>query len=306
MSDFDQTLIDKHGCVPVVVQIDSREKDLYLFCLQRVLTTEFNGMIKVESTQLPLGDIIIHTMGDDGNLVERVIIERKTPADLAASIRDGRYAEQSLRLSKCSTHNHNIVYLIEGDVYGYTPPFRRHNSSKRTNITVASLISAIHSLTFYKGFTVTQVPDMGCTCGYILGVARKIGKESRNRRSMYYSANTMHEQNDQLSTSPTYSEVHTSRVKKSNITVENISEIMLSQIPGVSVPIAKLIVSQHGSLSNLLRNLQLNPSCLNGMTRVNKSGKTTRISSTSISNIKRFLVNNDNFTPSVTNTTSGF
>jgi ERCC4-type nuclease len=292
MSEFDQAVISKHGSVPVVIQIDSREKDLYLLFLQRVLTTEFNGLVKVVSSQLPIGDIIIHTVDVSGGLEERVIIERKTPADLAASIRDGRYAEQSLRLSNCSTHNHNIVYLVEGDVYRYTPPFKRHNSSKRTNITSSSLISAINSLTFYKGFTVVQVPDMTRTCGYILGIARKIGKETRNRRSMYYGKTPASpKSNPFVAPQPTYSEVHTSRTKKSNITVQNISEIMLSQIPGVSVAIAKILVSQYGSLNNLLEAMKLNPECLKGITRVNKSGKTTKISSTSISNIKRFLAN---------------
>ena len=44
-----------------------------------------------------------------------LIIERKSLNDLASSIKDGRYAEQSFRLSNIEHHNHNIVYLIEGD-----------------------------------------------------------------------------------------------------------------------------------------------------------------------------------------------
>ena len=42
-----------------------------------------------------LGDVII--CDDDGS--ERMIIERKTLNDLAASIKDGRYEEQGYRLS---------------------------------------------------------------------------------------------------------------------------------------------------------------------------------------------------------------
>ena len=35
---------------------------------------------------------------------------------MLSSIKDGRYEEQSYRLNGLSHHNHNIVYLIEGDV----------------------------------------------------------------------------------------------------------------------------------------------------------------------------------------------
>ena len=50
---------------------------------------------EIKSERLPLGDIILHdpTQGRD-----IVIFERKTLSDLAASIRDGRYKEQSFRL----------------------------------------------------------------------------------------------------------------------------------------------------------------------------------------------------------------
>ena len=315
MSEFRNEVLERSRATPVVIQIDSREKDLYILFLQRVLMSEFNGLVKVVSAQLPIGDIIVNTMdGDVDVLTERIIIERKTPADLAASIRDGRYAEQSFRMTNCAIHNHNIVYLIEGDVYRYTPPFKRHNSSKRANITTASLVSAIHSLNFYKGFSVVQVPDMARTCDYILGVARKIGRETLAGRKMFYTNRTLtittNHPSTTLSQSPdpnppsTYADVHTSRVKKSNITVQNISEIMLAQIPGVSANLANHIISQYGSLDCLLQAIRTNPVCLEGMVRVNKSGKATKIPKSSIDNIGKFLLGNrgGGITPTITPT----
>ena len=65
--------------------------------------------IVVES--LPLGDVIIC----GNNKEEKILIERKSLSDLAASIKDGRYEEQSYRLNGSPYHNHNIIYLIEGD-----------------------------------------------------------------------------------------------------------------------------------------------------------------------------------------------
>ena len=59
---------------------------------------------------LPLGDMII--CDDEG--YELIVIERKTLKDLLSSIKDGRYREQSFRLNNYPVHNHNIIYLIEG------------------------------------------------------------------------------------------------------------------------------------------------------------------------------------------------
>ena len=76
-----------------------------------------NHEIKCE--RLPLGDLILH----DPNLGQGrdiVIFERKTLNDLAASIRDGRYKEQSFRLIETAAatgfNTHHIVYIIEGDL----------------------------------------------------------------------------------------------------------------------------------------------------------------------------------------------
>ena len=93
----------------MLIKIDTREKDLYNLC-----KLEYND---ISFETLDLGDIIIC----DENNNEKLIIERKTLYDLASSIKDGRYAEQSYRLNNCELHNHNIVYLIEGNLSMYNP-----------------------------------------------------------------------------------------------------------------------------------------------------------------------------------------
>ena len=90
------------------VKIDYRETDLRT--TMNLLFKEHSHEIQLEN--LFLGDIII--LNDE--LEEKIIFERKSLYDLAASIKDGRYAEQSYRLNECSQHNHNIVYVIEGDL----------------------------------------------------------------------------------------------------------------------------------------------------------------------------------------------
>ena len=59
-----------------------------------------------------LGDI---SFNNDEN--ELLIIERKTLPDLLASIKDGRYREQKLRLINKQKEHIQIYYLIEGDIY---------------------------------------------------------------------------------------------------------------------------------------------------------------------------------------------
>ena len=80
-----------------------------------LLFKEHSHEIKLES--LPLGDMILL----DKEEKEKVIFERKSLYDLAASIKDGRYKEQSFRLNQCNLHNHNIIYIIEGDLEKYNP-----------------------------------------------------------------------------------------------------------------------------------------------------------------------------------------
>ena len=81
------------------LNIDYREKSL----LER--------FPNIQPKNLTLGDI---TIEKDGK--EIIILERKTVSDLASSICDGRYKEQSFRMNEHPTPNHNIMYIIEGSL----------------------------------------------------------------------------------------------------------------------------------------------------------------------------------------------
>ena len=88
----------------MIIKLDIREGDLEIaFATACGLDSSYKN-ITIEKENLPIGDIIIYS--DEGE--EIAIIERKTLADLAASIRDGRYSEQSYRLNNCKLHNHAI------------------------------------------------------------------------------------------------------------------------------------------------------------------------------------------------------
>ena len=79
-------------------------------------------------------------------------------------------------------------------------------------------------------------------------------------------------------------------MKKENITPENIGEIMLCQIPGISSVTALAIMVKFKTLQNLIKELENNNDCLKDITSTNAKGQTRRINKTSIANIVKFLL----------------
>lgn len=71
----------------------------------------FEGGDEIEVRALPLGDFAIEIGGRVA-----VLIERKTLADLWASIRDTRHADQLRRLRCARDQGVRVMYIIEGDI----------------------------------------------------------------------------------------------------------------------------------------------------------------------------------------------
>ena len=117
----------------MLIKVDNREQDLLKQIQNLVLFIPAFKQLKVETAALPLGDIIIY---DDND--EKLVIERKCLNDLLASIKDGRYEEQSYRLNGLNHPNHNIYYLIEGDV-NKANRFKDNNIEKLQRFTYTKL-----------------------------------------------------------------------------------------------------------------------------------------------------------------------
>ena len=216
---------------------------------------------QIKSERLPLGDIILHDPTGQGQGRDIVLFERKSLNDLAASIQDGRYKEQSFRLIENATatgfHTHNIVYIIEGDIEQYEAKRNKNN-----RITKTALQSAMVSLLYYKGFSVVRTMNLGETADFILHFADKVAKESALGESTpaYTHAHTHaqhpHHNDTESATAQAYSEVAAKKEKRDYITRENIGEIMLAQVPGVSPKVAAAILSKYdGSLFEFLGDL---------------------------------------------------
>ena len=79
------------------------------------------------------------------------------------------------------------------------------------------------------------------------------------------------------------------KVKKENITENNIGEIMLCQIPGVSSVTAIAIMEKFKTIPNLMKEIELSTSCLKDISYTNAKGQTRKITKTSVANIVKFL-----------------
>ena len=281
----------------MIIKVDTREHDLLHQINLLISNIPIFKDITIKSETLPIGDIIIT---DDKD--EKLIIERKTVYDLLSSIKDGRYDEQSYRLNGITHHNHNIIYLIEGDVN----KVNRFKSDNR--VEKLTLYSAMFSLNYYKGFSVFRSFSLEETATILCNMAYKLGK-TPDKKPFYQALvpTPMHndgdeqnnqsaggEQPEQTEQPPEQSEKDyvsvIKKVKKENITTENIGEIMLCQIPGISSVTALAIMEKYKSLPNLIKELENNNECLKDIFSTNAKGQTRKISKTSISNIVKFLL----------------
>ena len=242
--------------------IDVRERSV----LEKM--TEFCEL-NIKSESLNLGDIMIKYNG-----VPKVLIERKTLTDLIASIKDGRYIEQSLRLQNNGLcHNHHIIYLIEGNIYSL-----QYSAQQM-------VYSSIFSLNLMKGYSIMRTQSVEETCQYIYSLTNKMQKVFINNSDLFYNLDIS---NNAVSSEKDYCNV-VKTVKKENVTVENIGEIMLMQIPGISAILAKAILCKFSSFPDFMQKINEDASCLDGLSYESK-GKTRKISKSCIESIKKFLI----------------
>ena len=79
-------------------------------------------------------------------------------------------------------------------------------------------------------------------------------------------------------------------MKKENITPDNIAEIMLCQIPGISSVTAIAIMDKFKTIPNLIQEIQQSENCLKDISYQNSKGQTRKINKTSLANIVKFLM----------------
>jgi ERCC4-type nuclease len=282
--------------------LDERETSLYEKCI----ALPRSPSIILEKKVLPLGDAILK-MDDD---TEIVIIERKSLQDLLASIKDGRYVEQSYRLQNCCSQNpHKVMYIIEG-VFAQL----RNPAQEKTVV-----FSSMTSLNIFKGFSVIRTSCLQETAEWIMAMADKV-ERSLNKGHMpycptgvkghmpycptgvkghapYCPSDQEHAPENKAviydnppATQEKYCEV-VKKVKKENLTPENMGEVILCQIPSVSSVSAIAVMKEHKNIATLIHALEKNPGCLDKIVCEGGNGKSRKISKTVVKNIKDYLLN---------------
>lgn len=253
----------------VTIKMDVRERELIDLIQglksENIAFKDINCVVE----SLPLGDIIISLDNED-----KIIIERKTISDLASSIKDGRYSEQSFRLNGVDHPNHNIIYLIEGDI-------NKWSTYKGVKMEKTTIYSALFSINYYKGFSVHRSMSCAETATIICHMANKLRKDIA--KQPYYSKKEL-KQTDEKNEENYVSVVK--RVKKENITEDNIGELMLCQIPGVSDVSALAIMTKHKTIINLISNLKEDNQCL---TEIRFGPSQRRLNKSCIEKIIKFL-----------------
>jgi len=177
-----------------MIWVDYREKEL--IALLGTMVEEKCLQI----TNLPLGDIVLSNHSSSPEMAIEspsssqspsavavapvltnesiwTIFERKTISDMAASIRDGRYEEQAFRLRDSPIHNHNVVYLVEGNP---SKLLARSNRFSKNHISTDTMYSAFCSILFLKGFSLYHAMDLHDSASFIVQCHRKLTKELSN------------------------------------------------------------------------------------------------------------------------------
>jgi ERCC4-type nuclease len=328
----------------LLIKVDFREKDLIALLQLKMMNDSNdnndknkNNSIKLKVDNLKIGDVAFIETDKNENEIgdELLIFERKSLNDLASSIKDGRYAEQSFRLDGYqAVPNHNIVYLIEGDLSKY-----RENQFSRIN--KKTLLSSMFSILYYKGFSVVRTINVVETCDLVWSWADKLDREmvrtnskSGSKKTPYYKSDVTsstsstftsnsdsdstiaenkenmqfhieletHQDNNEggidkvvtVAAQPyPYDYCSVLKVKKeknANVTPENIGVIMLSTIPGISSKTAISIMNEFKTIGQLIKSFEQNAHCLNKIC-IETNGKSRKITSTCIENIRKYLLN---------------
>lgn len=313
----------------LLIKLDFREKDLIALLQLKLMNENENDInknnpIKLKVDNLKIGDVAFVEIDKNENEIgdELLLFERKSLNDLASSIKDGRYTEQSFRLDGYqAVPNHNIVYLMEGDISKY-------RESQYTRINKKTLLSSMFSILYYKGFSVVRTMNVLETSELIWSWADKLDREMAGKKlkSAYYKSSSDNsfsnsnsestvtenkeksqfhieleletpQDNETKSSDKTVVQLYdycsvlkVKKEKNANVTPENIGVIILSTIPGISSKTAIAIMNEFKTIGKLIKSFELDPHCLNNIC-IETNDKSRKITSTCIENVRKYLLN---------------
>tara|TARA_A100001011_G_scaffold265668_1_gene274514 strand:- start:3169 stop:3933 length:765 start_codon:yes stop_codon:yes gene_type:complete len=237
------------------ITCDYREYSIHNCLIKKIESCKNYENVLVEKTNLNIGDFVIG----------QYIIERKTLSDLASSILDGRYKEQSSRLDAYIQEHIEqqpvVMYFIEGSLDLFTDS---HNINKD------KLISACISLMCSKNYKVFLTRHVNETCDFLLKICFKLGNEVVDSEP----------QNGGESQITICNNIAKHQFKKSNqINKDNIGIIMMTSIPNVSANIAvQLLEPFENDIYLFLKEIRENENYLENIKLTSKDGKERKLS----------------------------
>jgi hypothetical protein len=158
-------------------------------------------------------------------LAPKIVIERKSLADLENSYGDGRYREQKMRLINCEAEM--VILLVEG----YDGGKIKDESRKKK-----FLSTFVHSM-FRDGIYVYHTRNIQESFEWIMWIANEMAL-GKLERTQEYMARTKYTDNIQMN-------------KKANLTPERGLEMQLACIPGISAKMARAVTEKYNSMFEL-------------------------------------------------------
>ena len=204
------------------IVVDTREREL-----PNALGKIGCSNLKIEP--LDTGDIEVWI---DGKRV--LVVERKTLSDLAASVKDGRYAEQKARmLASVTGHDAMIMYAIEVGSFATAFAFDERMKQNIGGIPATTLQSCVVSMLLDARVVMTR--DVSDTAAFVLRVARRLVK--RHAPTSYAECAAV-------------ASIVSSK-KRDNLDPVACFRHQMVQLPGVSVKLAGVLCDRFGSMSQL-------------------------------------------------------
>jgi ERCC4-type nuclease len=246
--------------MPIELVIDTRETELI---------DRLSPVVKLLVEQLPVGDVLFR---EEGETV--LVIERKTVADLKASICDGRGREQKARLLG-TTPPARIMYLIEGSL-------DMRLDEKICGMPVSTLVGSIVNTQLRDGIKAYKTNSIGETVEFIQKLREKLLKEG----------DTYFKESSGISDAGYSSTLKAS--KKANMTPRVWLISQLSLVPQLSEKIAEAITDRYPTVIAITRDYEsapehLRPKLLADITYQISGGKTRRVGDKLSSRVHEFF-----------------
>ena len=213
--------------MPFSLLVDNRERKL----LDLLSEDDFFNSQHMKIMPLEVGDIQVK---DDDIDVPKVVIERKTIADLAASIKDGRYKEQKMRLKQLRTLNPNMIllYIVEGRL-----PI--DDDSHIFGLSSKAMNSFIYNTMFRDHINVITSQSLLHTFNIITGIYKRLATSSDN---LWGSQSGVEMNHGHGPTQEAYTEALIKTRRKDNVDVATCFMMQLCAVPGISHSKAKLLI----------------------------------------------------------------